>query len=78
MEQLLAAYFMIQIILIRKMMKIRIWEMMNRKIGVAISTMTNKMMTMTLLGKSENLPSKLSTQSSSLAQFNLKSIGQSS
>lgn len=75
MELLLAVCYMIQIIPTKRMTKIKIWEMMNRKIGEAISTMTNKMMMMTPLGKSENLLSKLSMQSSFLAQFNLKSIG---
>ena len=77
MELLHAVYYMIQIIPTRRMTKIKIWETMNRKIGEAISMMTNKMMMMTPLGKSENLPSKLSMQLSFLAQFNLKSIGPS-
>jgi len=75
MELLLAVYYMIQIILTKRMTKIKIWETMNRKIGEVISTMMNKMMMMTPLGKSENLLSRLSMQSSFLAQFNLKSIG---
>ena len=66
---------MIQITHIKMMMKIKIWETMNRKIGEAISMMTNKMMMMTPLGKSENLPLKLLMQSSFLARFSLKSIG---
>jgi hypothetical protein len=75
MEQLHAVCFMIQITPIKMMMKIKIWETMNRKIGEAISMMMSKMMMMTLLGKSENLLLKLSMQSLFLAQFNLKSIG---
>ena len=66
---------MIQIILTRKMTKMKIWTTENKKIGAQISTMMNKMMMMTLPGKSENLPLKLLMQSLFLAQFSSKNIG---
>jgi hypothetical protein len=59
---LLAVSYMIQTTPTKRMTMTSQWIMKNKKIGEVISTMMNKMMMMTLLGKSENQPLKLLMQ----------------
>jgi hypothetical protein len=59
---LLAVSYMIQTTPTKRMTMTSQWIMKNRKTGEVISTMMNKMMMMTLLGKSENQPLKLLMQ----------------
>jgi hypothetical protein len=59
---LLAVSYMIQTTPTKRMTMTSQWIMKNKKTGEVISTMMNKMMMMTLLGKSENQPLKLLMQ----------------